>query len=147
MSNKIIAATIKAYIVSAFSAFVVMVVLLLLAAYDAQAAVSVPRELIGTWCVSKDGKELVGYGSKDCHGDELTVTVSPKGYETNEERGCTFTSTRRFYDRNVPRNTKEMGVNVVAIEAACRGEYDKWKETFEMFLSQGYLTIRKLKVR
>jgi hypothetical protein len=100
----------------------------------------------GKWCSYPDSGEgptsYVSYPSGHCKEDNW-IEIKPSSYE-GHEMGCNFTSVKTWFDPNIVRNTKEMGVRVAQISAQCGGEGCTWRQTFIMYVSKGTLYMQQL---
>jgi hypothetical protein len=106
----------------------------------------VPREIIGTWCLSSeyDGKAyyLEAEAGSDCNGNGGNVLVIKSDRYNGHEFSCRFTEVKAWTDRDEPLNTKQMTAPTVRIEALCGIGNDQWREMVVLALSKGMLIAR-----
>jgi hypothetical protein len=122
-------------------------VLLALAAPGMVRADTLPKEILGQWCVDGAFGNGVGAGLYDkgkCKKDrdDGIMTVKPNSVEYWED-GCNFTSiatrtaTGQYYDKSKLRSET---YKVYEVRAKCVGEGDKWNSTlFFTYFGHGRL--------
>lgn len=109
----------------------------------AQAGPTVPEDIRGAWCrTGADGKVSVYSPTETgkCEAEDGIMTIKPDRY-VGWEHTCRYTSVKTWFDPNIARSTKSMGVYVSRIDARCGGEGCTWKEQLTAHEAKGALYV------
>jgi hypothetical protein len=112
----------------------------------ALAAPTVHKEVVGTWCVISNDETRKETTYSEFNGkceNPLDLLIIERGNYRGSEHTCHITAVKTWFDKNIIRSTKEMGVPVSRVISNCEGlDRCTWREQITLYVEKGTLVIK-----
>jgi hypothetical protein len=127
-------------------ALAMIVVGLLLGCAPAQAASTLHKEAVGTWCLNGNDETRKETTYLEFNGkceNPLDLLIVERTNYRGSEHTCRITAVKTRFDPNIIANTKEWGVPVSQVTSKCEGlDTCTWREQVTLYVSKGVLVLK-----